>query len=36
LSWQDCGKVFPAQLVYEDDHLKGFVFQHVGDIVGDR
>jgi hypothetical protein len=33
---QDCNKVFPAQLVYEDNSLKGFVWQHVGDIPGDR
>lgn len=33
---QNCQDVFPAQLVYEDDNLKGFVFQHTGDIAGDR
>ena len=33
---QDCGKVYPAQLVYEDNNLKGFVWQHVTDLVGDR
>ncbi len=33
---QDCGKVFPAQLVYEDNNLKGFVWQHVTGLVGDR
>jgi charged multivesicular body protein 7 len=33
---QDCGKIFPAQLVYEDNNLKGFVWQHVADMEGDR
>ncbi len=33
---QDCNKVFPAQIVYEDNLLKGFVWQHVADIAGDR
>jgi len=33
---QDCSEVFPAQLLFDDGKLSGFVWQHLADLPGDK